>query len=216
MNLAPPIHLFQLPSCMLRRLRFLAPALLVASTVACASVKGPYVWVDQYRDAAVTSEQTIMVGDILSLRVREDEKLQVPRARVRDDGRITMPLLDEIEVANRTPLQVARALETRLRNEKLLTNPHVSVVIEESRQPSVSVLGAVARPGTYPLTPGAGVAEALASAGSLTEFAHRDRIFVLRRIPNPVRIRFTYRGLTGEQGPAASFRLRAGDVIVVQ
>ena len=79
-----------------------------------------------------------------------------------------------------------------------------------------AVLGAVTRPGSYPLTPGVGLAEALATAGSLTEFAHRDRIFVLRKLPQAVRIRFSYRAITGEQGAASAFRLRAGDVVVVE
>lgn len=189
---------------------------LLASAGACATAIGPFTWVESYKETAIALEQHIQPGDIISVRVREDENLSTPRARVRDDGRITMSLVDDIEVANSTPNQTARRIEDRLRTEKLLTNPHVSVVIEESRPATISVIGAVVRPGSYPLTAGAGVAEALASAGSLSEFAHRDRIFVMRRLPQLTRIRFTYEGLTGQQGAAASFRLRAGDVVVVQ
>jgi polysaccharide export outer membrane protein len=63
---------------------------------------------------------------------------------------------------------------------------------------------------------GAGVLEALAAGGGLTEFAHRDRIFVLRRHSAPVRIRFTFEGLSRGQGRAAAFRLESGDVVVVE
>lgn len=192
------------------RLARLLPLALVA---ACSSVSGPYVWVSSYRDQPPSADQIIAVGDFVSVRVREDDKL-TSRVRVRDDGKISLPLVDEVEVLGLTPTRVARRVEDRLKADHLFTTPHVSVTVEDS--PSISVLGAVLRPGTYPLTPGSGVAEALASAGSLTEFAHRDRIFVVRRAPQPVRIRFTYRGLTGEDPSAIAFRLRAGDVVVVQ
>ena len=56
---------------------------------------------------------------------------------------------------------------------------------------TIAVMGEVVHAGMYTLTPGAGVAEALASAGGLTEFAHRDRIFVVRRTPELLRIRFS-------------------------
>ena len=92
----------------------------------------------------------------------------------------------------------------------------MTVAIEESHVALVSITGLVSRSGNYPLLPGWGVVEALAAAGGLTDFAHKDRIFVLRKLPQPVRIRFTYRALTSEQGPSAAFVLREGDVIIVE
>lgn len=188
---------------------------LLSLVTGCASVKGTYVWVDTYRDTNATIEPVLSPGDLISVKVREDEKLSV-KVRVRDDGKIAVPLLDDVQAANLTAGQLGRQLEDGFRTARILTSPHVSVVIEETRAPTFAVLGAVARPGTFPLTPGIGLAEALAVAGSLTEFAHRDRIFVLRRVPQSVRIRFTYGGVTGEQGAASAFRLRAGDVVVVE
>jgi polysaccharide export outer membrane protein len=66
------------------------------------------------------------------------------------------------------------------------------------------------------LEKGAGVLEALAAAGGFSDFAHRDRIFVLRREPTPVRIRSTFDALSRGQGLAAIFRLQAGDAVVVE
>ena len=60
------------------------------------------------------------------------------------------------------------------------------------------------------------MAQALAAAGGLTNFAHKDRIFVVRSTPKPVRIHFTYDALTRKVGPASAFRLKPGDVIVVE
>jgi polysaccharide export outer membrane protein len=89
-------------------------------------------------------------------------------------------------------------------------------VVEETRPLTVPVLGEVAHPGQYALERGAGVLEALAAGGGLTEFAHRDRIFVLRRHPVQVRIRSTFEALSRGQGRAAAFRLESGDVVVVE
>jgi polysaccharide export outer membrane protein len=63
--------------------------------------------------------------------------------------------------------------------------------------------------------PSAGVLQAIALAGGLTDYAKRDSIFVVRREP-PQRIRFTFQGLTGGDVRATEFRLRAGDVVVVE
>ena len=207
---------FSYPSCMSRfRLPALLPCTVLALSVSCASVKGTYVWVDSYRDSNQVTEPTLAVGDLISVKVREDDKMST-KARIREDGKISVPFVDDLTAVSQTPTQFARQVEDSFRSAKLLTSPHVTVLIEETRAPTFAVLGAVARPGTFPLTPGVGLAEALATAGSLTEFAHKDRIFVLRRLPTAVRIRFTYGGVTGEQGAASAFRLRAGDVVVVE
>lgn len=80
----------------------------------------------------------------------------------------------------------------------------------------ISVLGEVARPGVFSLEPGAGVLEALASAGGATEFADRGRIFVLRRRGErpPLRIRFSWARLA--EGGGAAFALADGDVVMVE
>ena len=97
----------------------------------------------------------------------------------------------------------------------------VTITVEELRPLRVSVLGEVTRPGQYELERGAGVLAALAAASGLTDYAHRDAIFVLRSLPGqegkpPARIRFRWSALTGGEKPAATFRLRAGDVVVAE
>lgn len=188
---------------------------LLALTVGCASVKGTYVWVDSYRESNLAVEPVLAVGDVISVKVREDDKMSI-KSRVREDGKISVPFIDDVQAANLTTTQLARHVEDQFRAARMLLTPHVSVIVEETRAPTFAVLGSVAHPGTFPLTPGVGLAQALAIAGGLTEFAHRDRIFVLRSVPQQVRIRFTYGGVTGEQGAASVFRLRAGDVVVVE
>ena len=80
----------------------------------------------------------------------------------------------------------------------------------------VSVLGEVAKQGGYQVEAGTGVLQLLANAGGLTELAHKDRIFVLRRDPNPVRIRFSFELLSRLDNRASSFRIQSGDVVVVE
>ena len=90
------------------------------------------------------------------------------------------------------------------------------MTVDVSSPLSISVLGEVTKPGVQTLPPNAGVADALAAAGGLTPFAHRNRIFVVRARPAPIRIHFTYDTLTKGAGRAPLFRLQPGDVVVVE
>jgi polysaccharide export outer membrane protein len=197
------------------RWRTVSVAVLIAATSACSSVKGTYVWAEQFPAPAPSTGYTVQTGDLISVQVWDNEKLST-RGRVRSDGRISVPLLNDVAVAGKTPGDIAKEVEQRLSAENLVLRPRVTVLIEDAVPVTVSVLGKVARAGTLQLASGAGVAEALAGAGGLTEFAHKDRIFVLRRSPDPVRVRFTFGSLTDLSHPAVSFKLRAGDVVVVE
>jgi polysaccharide export outer membrane protein len=190
--------------------------LAASALVGCSGVCGPYTWIDQYPvPATSTAGYHIGIGDLLVVQVYDNEKMS-GRTRVRPDGRITMPLLPELPAADLTPSDLAREIERQLREQKLVVTPRVSISVEESKPLTISVLGKVARPGTFTLEPGAGVAQAIASAGGLTEFAHDDRIFVVRRGPEPVRLRFSMELLTGQSPAAALFRLQSGDLIVAE
>lgn len=195
--------------------QFCCLALFVTGPVACSSVKGKYTWADQLPVTPQATAYSVGVGDHIAVQVWDNEKLST-RGRVRSDGKISLPLLNDVEVTGKSPEQIAKEVEHRLTASNLVLKPRVTVLIEEAQPVTVSVLGKVTRAGTFPLAPGAGVAEALAGAGGLTEFAHKDRIFVLRRTPEPVRIRFTFKSLTDLSGRAVVFRLRPGDVVVVE
>lgn len=190
---------------------------LVALGACAAPPGGPFVWVADYmsRDAnAADSTYTVGVGDLLVVQVFDNDKIS-GRGRVRSDGKLALPLVNDILVAGKTPTQVAADVQQALKDGKFVLNPRVNVVVEDVLPVKVTVLGAVSKAGNYAVDPGSGVAEALAGAGGLTEFAHKDRIFVLRKVPTPVRIRFTFTSLT-DMGPASKFRLQQGDIIVVE
>jgi polysaccharide export outer membrane protein len=188
----------------------LAAALLLSA--GCASV-GRYVWVDDFKEPAADTDYVIAAGDLLSVRVYGQEAMS-GRARVRSDGRISLPFLDDVEAAGLSPPVLAQQLQTRLKD--VIKLPVVTVAVEEPRPRTISVLGEVTRPGLYPLEPGAGALQALASAGGLTEFAKRDRIFILRRAAETLRIRMRFEALARAEGSAPTFRLQPGDVVVVE
>jgi len=189
---------------------------LALAGVACAHSE-PFVWVDSVPDALVNppSVYVIGAGDVLAIRVWEQDGMST-RARVREDGKISFPLVDDLQATGNTPVQLARGIEETLRTKRLLNNPRVTVNIEDPRPSSVTVFGEVAHAGSFPLASGAGLLQALASAGGLSEFARDDRIFVIRPGSGLPRVRFRYDDLLRPSNRAADFRLVSGDVIIVE
>jgi polysaccharide export outer membrane protein len=188
-------------------------ACLSAWASACASAAGGAIDVDNLKDdpaATAPREYLIAAGDMLNIQVYMDAQTS-GKMRVRSDGRITLPLVNDVVAAGKTPVQLARDIETALKS--VILSPQVTVIVEDST-PTISVLGEVAKPGPQALQRDTGIADILAAAGGLTTFAHKDRIFVIRSSPQPVRIHFTYDALTKGIGRAPLFRLRAGDVVV--
>jgi polysaccharide biosynthesis/export protein len=176
---------------------------------------GPFVWVEDWKEPVgpPNGQYVIGVGDALNVLVWDQEKMSA-HVRVRNDGRVSLPFLDDVNVAGMTPVALARALEERL--AKFIVTPQVTVVVEEAKPLGVSVLGQVGQPGLYMLDAGAGVAQALAAAGGLKDFAHKDQIYLLRSGDGTTRIRMTYNDITIGKGRASTIRLRTGDVVVVE
>lgn len=183
----------------------------------CAT-PGKYKWVDQYADETADAQgYALAPGDIISVRVLNHDEASANRVRVRTDGKVSLPMLSDVDVLGRTPQQVAEGLKEKL--TPFVPNAVVTVTLDEMRPFTISVMGEVVKPGVYPLEPGSGVLHALASAGGLNPYAHEDGIYVLRRSPstsNPERIRFDYAALSRAEGKAPGFRLRGSDVIVVE
>jgi polysaccharide export outer membrane protein len=175
---------------------------------------GSYVWVrDLPPTADFSGEYLIATGDVISVRVVNQDSMST-RAKVRDDGRIALPLLGDVEVRGKKPSALRAELEARLK--EYIVAPSVTVNVEEVAPVTVSVLGEVTHPGVVHMDGSGGVAQALAAAGGLTDYANRDRIFVVRQGGKPSRVRFTFDGLSGADPAAVRFLLRRGDVIVVE
>ncbi len=191
-------------------------AFLVCLPGLASAQSDPFVWVDSFKDESPTTptgEYVISVGDMLSIQIWNEERMS-RSTRVRTDGRISLAFLNDVEAAGKGPVQLANEIANGLK--AVVRDPRVTVVVEESKPLTISILGEVGRPGLHTLDTGAGVAQALASAGGLNQYAKKDRIFVLRPGPKPIRIRFTYTSIIRNIGNAPKFRFRAGDVLVVE
>jgi len=192
---------------------------VVASAGACAHRQSAYVWVDHVADTDVTpppGEYRLGNADVVNVQVYGHPEMS-GRTRVRDDGKLSIPLLGEVVAAGNAPTALARGIEETLTKRNLVAAPtRVTIALEERAALRVAVLGEVSHPGLFTLDPNSGVAEALASAGGFSEFAHRDRVYVVRREPSMMRIRLRYEDLAGARGRAAALRLRPGDVVVVE
>ena len=198
----------------------LARFLLVTATLwlsACAGA-GRFVWIDEYQEQPLPQDTSYLIrsGDVLNISVWNQSNMAA-RAKVREDGKISLPLLGDVEAAGLTPPALSQRILERLQS---MVNPtSVMVAVEESRPLLVAVLGEVKDPGMKQLEPGAGLVQALAMAGGFTDYARDDALFVLRPVSgqgSPDRIRFTYRALVRTEGRAAAFRLRSGDALVVE
>jgi polysaccharide biosynthesis/export protein len=191
-------------------------ALACASVLGCGS-SGTYVWARDLPRAFVagraSSDYLINDGDAVTIKVFNQEALST-HAKVRSDGRLAMPVLGDIEVRGKRPSALKGELEARLKD--YVNAPSVTVSIDEFQPIVVSVLGEVTHPGAFPLDPRATIGQVLASAGGLTDYASRDRIFLVRGAPQALRARFTYADIAQGEPASVGFVLRSGDLVVVE
>ena len=162
----------------------------------------------------VDAHYRIGAGDVLTVNIWHEPEVSrnVP---VRPDGKISLPLVGDVQAAGLTPTQLKTELEARF--TKFLTNPDVSVIVAEIRSQRINVLGQVFRPGTYALIPPMNVIDAVATAGGLREFAKPNKIYVLRTLSNGQveRIKVQYKNvLKGKRG-SEDVILQTRDTVVV-
>ncbi len=196
--------------------RIVLPALVAAVTLTgCYTPSGTFLPIEEYT-LAPAPQYVIAIGDVLQVRVFQQDNVS-SRVRVRADGKVSLPFVNDWVAAGKTPGVLGLELQTRLKD--FINNPVVTVSLEESRPLTVSVVGEVVRPSLVTLDSGAGVLQAIAAAGGLTDFAQREGIFVLRKpgpdVP-PIRVRFTWEALSRGESKAARFMLVPLDVIVAE
>jgi len=198
----------------LRLILGLLAALAPAVMAGCATTSGqPFVWINDLPPTAGEVGGTIQPRDTIAVVVMDQPSLS-GEFIVHDDGTYLQPTLGNLSVKDKTPQQVVSDLSVRLKD--FVVNLRVNVSIIRVATIRVSVVGEVKTPGTYELTRDRSVAGALAAAGWLTDFAARDRVFVARQGANHPRIRFPLQDVTAPESRAALFRLRDGDVVVVE
>ncbi|HEY2823094.1 MAG TPA: polysaccharide biosynthesis/export family protein [Candidatus Acidoferrum sp.] len=133
---------------------------------------------------------------------------------VRPDGRISLPLLNDVQAAGLTPTQLAGVIAEGLK--KYITNPQVTVGVTEINSRRVYVTGEVTKPGAFPLQANMTVLQALTNSGGFTQFAKIKGIYVLRTEDSKqVKHPFNYKEVVKGKHPELNIVLQPGDVIVV-
>ncbi len=156
----------------------------------------------------------IGVDDILAISVWKEPEISktVP---VRSDGKISLPLAGEVQASGETPRQLEVALSRRLAS--YISQPEVTVIVQEIKSQKFNILGQVVKPGAYPLANSPTVLDAIAIAGGFRDFAKQKSIYVLRRNPDGTEIRlpFNYKDIVKGKNVAENVKLQPNDTVVV-
>jgi polysaccharide export outer membrane protein len=161
------------------------------------------------------SDPSYLIGaqDVISISVWKDPEL-TETVPVRPDGKISLPLLNDVQAAGLTPtqlkLQIAEALK------KYVTDPIVTVIVTQINSQRVYITGEVTHPGAFPLLPGMTMLQALSSAGGFTQFANMKKIYMFRMFNGKqVDFPFDYKDVIHGKKLDQNVVLQAGDTIVV-
>lgn len=153
-------------------------------------------------------------NDVLAISVwnEPDMRQAVP---VRPDGRISLPLIGDIQAAGRTPEQLQADIATKL--QAYITHPDVTVIVQQMNSKKFNILGRVVKPGAYLLTTSMTVLDAIAQAGGFQDFAKQKAIYVLRDKPGAGEIRFpfNYKDVIKGKHLEQNIKLEPNDTIIV-
>jgi polysaccharide biosynthesis/export protein len=161
-------------------------------------------------------DDTFIIGvdDILAVNVWKEPDISrsVP---VRSDGMISLPLVGELQASGQTPHQLEIAITGKLKS--FISEPEVTVMVQEIRSQKFNILGQVARPGSYPLTNATTVLDAIAIAGGFRDFAKQKNIYVLRQNPNggESKLPFNYKDVIKGKDAAQNIKVEPRDTIVI-
>jgi polysaccharide biosynthesis/export protein len=159
------------------------------------------------------AEYKIGAQDVLRIDVWKEDQLTrtVP---VRPDGKVTLPLLNDVQAAGLTPMHLAGVISEGLK--KYINNPQVTVTISEVNSRRIYVTGEVTRAGAFPMQPSMTVLQALSGTGGFTQFARTKKIYILRvQDGKQIKLSFNYNEVVGGKKPEQNIFLQPGDVIVV-
>jgi len=165
--------------------------------------------------APATPDPTYVIGaqDSLSISVWKEPDLSGV-VQVRPDGKVSMPLLNDVQASGLTAMQLSSQLTAGLK--KYVADPHVTVVVTAINSRRVYVLGEVTHAGGFTLLPDMTVLQVISDAGGLTQFAHGKKIYVLRQEDGKqVKYPFDYVRVLKGQKPEQNIALKSGDTVVV-
>lgn len=163
--------------------------------------------------ASTGTDYKIGIGDVLQVTTWKEEDLSFDRVFVRNDGKITIPLLDDIQAAGRTTMELKEEIQKRL--SEFVEAPTVTVTLASPGSQRYYILGEVLNVGEYPLIKKLTVVQAFALAKGFTEWASKDEIILFRRDNGKEQmIKIDYKDITkGKLGK--DIQLKADDIIIV-
>jgi len=166
--------------------------------------------------APTAHDDTFVIGknDVLAINVWKEPDISrsIP---VRSDGKISLPLVGEIQAAGETPLKLEQNIATRLKS--YIEEPEVTVIVQQINSEKFNILGMVSKAGTYPLVGSATVLDAIALAGGFRDFAKQKSIYILRQNADgsQTRLPFNYKDVIKGRNMAQNIVLQPRDTIIV-
>jgi polysaccharide biosynthesis/export protein len=178
--------------------------------------EGKEVLLQKKSQAEVVPDSNVYVigpEDVLTIHVWKEETLSktIP---VRSDGKISLPLIDDIQAAGLTPLQLKEVLVIKLK--EFIDLPNVSVIVTEANSFKVYVSGQVKNPGVYRLRSKTSLLQLIPMAGGFTEWANDKKILVIRRENgNEKRMTLNYQKIVKGEASNSNIDLQSGDTVIV-
>ena len=179
------------------------------------STLGPAAISQEQKALSAAADPTYVIGPEDGLDISVWKEPDVSRAvPVRPDGKISLPLLNDIQAAGLTPMQLQAVVTEGLK--KFFTGPQVTVIVTQINSRRIYVMGEVARPGAFSMLPNMTILQALSTAGGFSQYAKLSAIYLLRsengqQVTYPFNYKEVIRGRRSEQNIA----LKPGDTIVV-
>ena len=160
------------------------------------------------------NEYHIGLGDLLRITTWKEPDLSMEEVLVRTDGKISFPLVNDVEAAGLSPVDLKRTIEAGLK--EYVSNPVVTVHVASPNSQMIYVLGEVIRTGEYPLVKHLTVLQAFALAGGFTEWASKKEIILLRQENGKEKIyRINYKDITKGKDLSQNLKLKTDDTIIV-
>jgi polysaccharide export outer membrane protein len=164
-------------------------------------------------DPVVPSDYVIGTDDVLSIVYWKDKDMSAD-AKVRPDGRIALPLINEVQAAGLTPGQLQEKLTDE--SKKYMEDANITVVVREINSRRVFITGLVHKPGPYPLTTATSVIQLISLAGGLQEYANAKKIIIMRsENGRQVSLPFNYKDVSAGKNLTQNIQLKPGDTVVV-
>lgn len=152
--------------------------------------------------------------DVLNISVWKEPDL-TKAVPVRSDGKISLPLVGEMQATGKTPLQLERDITEKLKS--FITAPEVNVIVQQVNSRKFNVMGEVAKPGSYSLTASTTIMDAIAIAGGFRDFAKKTGVYILRKGADgrESRINFNYKSFIKGKNSDQNVRIEPNDTIIV-